>query len=130
MITIFQTITTPGFGNCFEACVASLLELPLDAIPPLGCGDAGKLQEFLKTFGLCPIWIRVSGLDSAWVGYSPDHGILTGVSPRGVGRHHAVVARPSGYGFEIVHDPHPDGGGIVGAPETVLYFGTVLPSSS
>lgn len=34
MIPVFQTRTgTEGPGNCFEACIASILELPLSAIP-------------------------------------------------------------------------------------------------
>lgn len=34
MIPVFQTrYATETFGNCFEACVASILELPLSAVP-------------------------------------------------------------------------------------------------
>lgn len=34
MIPIFQTrYATETFGNCFEACIASILELPLSAVP-------------------------------------------------------------------------------------------------
>lgn len=34
MIPVFQTRTTvEEFGNCFEACLASILEVPLSAIP-------------------------------------------------------------------------------------------------
>ena len=34
MIPVFQTrYSAQTFGNCFEACVASILELPLTAVP-------------------------------------------------------------------------------------------------
>ena len=31
--TIFTNLQTGEIGNCFEACLASLLELPLEAVP-------------------------------------------------------------------------------------------------
>jgi len=33
MQPIYQTIHEPLNGNCFQACVASIFELPLDAVP-------------------------------------------------------------------------------------------------
>lgn len=37
MLPVFQTRLTRGqCGNCFEACVASILEVPLELVPDLG----------------------------------------------------------------------------------------------
>lgn len=118
MKPIFQTDTSFKTGNCGEACVASILEIELSDIPMLhnpedpqdGETYCRNLREFLNKFGLSFIDISFNeGHDSkdflkdCWV-------VASGKSPRGTEPHHkhAVVWRNG----KIVHDPHPDGGGI------------------
>ena len=111
MIPVYQTIygDDPRPGNCAQAAVASLLELPLDAVPHFfeDCTEEnylsgwGRFDAFFEERGVyvnkreasprsAPSWIHLAG----------------GPSPRGI--EHMVVAD----GFDIIHDPHPDGGGL------------------
>lgn len=108
--------TTFGFpgGNCFSACVASLLEIPIDEVPYF-MGDHLE-DDGGAWFERFNAWLRERGwwsvcfkLDSDWrpAGYH----ILSGKSPRAGERRyalHSVVA----LGGDIVHDPHPDRDGI------------------
>jgi hypothetical protein len=124
MIPVIQTrLSTPdkpAYGNCFTACIASILELPIEQVPNfIDYGrdwfipflqfieDAGytydgtyyiknrrtpeELERFHRTF---------EGVDGYY--------IVGGGSPRGFSLGHAVVYK----GGELVHDPHPDGGGV------------------
>lgn len=127
MTPIIQTITEPGKGNCLAACIASILDIDISVVPDLQCGANYKgLCEFLARFNLVPIWIH-SDLGDKWVGYYPEYCIVIGPSPR-LSSKHAVVAKPNGWGYEIVHDPHPEGGGIAGEISSVIYLGSVLRS--
>src|SRR5271155_626834 len=101
------------WGNCLPACVASLLEMPLDEVPlfhdpssPVYVPQVVRLNAWLEPRGLraeeatfvpFPIEQMVVDLFSA----DGDFYILGGMSPRRRG--HVVVASRRG----IVHDPHP-----------------------
>lgn len=130
MKPVLQTITTVDpakgiFGDCFRACIASILELPLDDVPhfvqigltphpddpqPLAEGNSDwwyYLRDWLRPRGL--IYFDIPAGEDA-----PDalisalgYHTITGLSPRGDWQH-VVVGR----GGEIVHDPHPEGGGL------------------
>lgn len=107
------TFGLPG-GNCFSACVASLLEIPIDEVPYF-MGDTGEVlagddpekwferfEQWLSPRGLYPILLDIHGISWRPAGLH----ILSGCSPRGRGRAddlHSVVAQ----GSEILHDPHP-----------------------
>jgi hypothetical protein len=126
MIPVFQTITGP-LGNCFAACVASMLEKPIEDVAhlfptpgmeaqPDGVGENVELwcqhmQEGLKRFGLCMVEIP-------WQRHWPASGLPDGSlhilgcrSGRGIG--HAVIGRVAYDGremsFTLAHDPHPEG---------------------
>jgi len=43
---------------------------------------------------------------------------MFGKSPRG-GTNHAIVANVNGANWRLVHDPHPDGTGIEGDPQSI-----------
>lgn len=95
-------------GNCYAACIASLLDLPLWMVPPFedmfgrGSGQwRDRCDEWLARMFKLEIVLRD--------GHSadlPEHYIANGKSARGV--LHSVIYRAG----EIVHDPHPSDSGI------------------
>lgn len=113
--------TTFGFpgGNCFSACVASLLEIGIDEVPYfMGAPENEwftRFREWLAPHGLWPLFMTL-GND----GWTPDGlYIMGGLSPRGTDpeRHlHSVVAR----GGEIVHDPHPSRAGLADRRDALM----------
>lgn len=102
-------------GNCFEACVASILEIPIEAVPryPDESSWFEFYQDWIKQFGLTLIDIDGSS------GVKPQgYSIMSGMSPRGKFMH-ATVALDG----EMVHDPHSDRTGIVqGGPLEYCLF--------
>ncbi len=112
-------------GNCFAACLASLLELPIsevpnlavDGLPPFDPDDHLRwarafyqnVNRWLEPRGLFyfevgshggvpqEIWEAIPP-DGYWIGIDPEYG------PHG----HAVVMQ----GREMVHDPHPSRAGV------------------
>lgn len=113
-----QTILAGGDdgvpGNCIQAAIATLLDIPIDAVP-----------HFLLWLN----WSRVMGEWLAEKGYTirmrytseipAERCIVGGMSPRGVA--HVCVAE----GGEIVWDPHPSRGGLTRISEawTLLPIG-------
>lgn len=104
-------------GNCFAACVASLLELPLDEVPNFCAIASNWFAEF-------NLWLRERGLYALALDLSNEwrpeglH-ILSGPSPRGAGGEdelHSVVAN----GRDVVHDPHPSRAGLTGFKDVIL----------
>ena len=98
-------------GNCMLACIASILECPLDDVPDIGAiHDSGgswprALNDWLRPRGLAYIEVKTG----SYVGQMPrTYHIIGGVSPRGFADGHAVV----GYAGQIVHDPHPSRAGL------------------
>jgi hypothetical protein len=93
-------------GNCFAACVASLLGLVIEDVP---CFDVpGKMwlrlfDEWLRGRDLAPIILWPKG------GIIPSnvHYIAGGKGPRGLP--HSVIYLNG----EMVHDPHPDRTGLL-----------------
>lgn len=117
MIPVKQTKLTDSegnvHGNCFRACVASILDIEdIEEVPPFE--DLGKdwylaLWEFLTERGYeCDgcgdfeKWKNFEGVDGYY--------IVGGRSPREwVTKGHAVVY----YRGELAHDPHPSNEGLV-----------------
>ena len=108
MKPVFQDKFGKPDGNCFAACVASILEL--DYIPDINGNDDRwwfAVNEFLQPFGLFYLEFKVNHPDGELtLDMIPGFVILVGPGPRGI--NHAVV----GLNGKIIHDPHPDGGGI------------------
>lgn len=114
--TIVHDIANGVYGNCFSACLASLLELHIDQVPhftahiPKGQREWTDLvNAWLRRRDLAYFEVEASRFD-LWVPVLEGIGyyVLTGPSPRGPDWDHAVVAR----GGRIVHDPHPDDTGL------------------
>jgi hypothetical protein len=106
MKPVYQTKYGIPHGNCFMACVASILEVPLEECPDL----YDEEQQGKNWWGVSVAFVGSKGklLDSGWdrsvhgdppiipSGYS----IALGVARNGIG--HACVALEG----KIVHDPH------------------------
>lgn len=109
--TVFSTPEQKLKGNCLQACLASIFELPLEKVPhfaEMGSVWYEQMWEWLKKFGLMPICVPKSRGRLVF-GYS----IGNGPGPRGF--QHAVVC----YNNEIVHDPHPSKAGLVEIQEFI-----------
>ncbi len=94
-------------GNCLQAAVASIYELPIAAVP--------HFVQFAQWGEALRLWVEGRGANLLlWKTDEPQGVDLLafGKSPRGTFRH-AVVWRDG----EMVHDPHPDGTGLDGLPE-------------
>lgn len=111
--------TTFGFpgGNCFSACVASLLDLQIDDVPYFGHDDVwwDRATEWLAPHGLWPLCVFFENAPDP----PPALHILTGRSPREPDDPkalHSVVAR----GDDIIHDPHPSRAGLFSREEYVI----------
>jgi hypothetical protein len=109
------------YGDCQRAVVASLLDLPITAVPHFLREAAGepvayweRLQAFVRSHGFVYLNVPVRA-GQAFYGDDGDvfHEI-SGPSPRGNGVGHAVV----GCNGQIVFDPHPSRAGLAGDPAT------------
>lgn len=116
------------WGNCGEACLASLLDLPLSAIPDIndtayrefGAVDVHwgtVFKRFIESQGYS--WWRMNW-ETAYT-WAPQFlsvgqlAITAGPSPRspdGTDRH-GVICRWTGDRWDLVHDPHPSGEGVL-----------------
>lgn len=145
MTPVLQDNLEDHRGNCLAACVASVLDIPLEQVPNFRL-DADKrdmfdtLVDWLKEeHGKNIVGLRFYRgdgpleentvdriINSAFVNGRQHYVILNGLSPRrtasGEKKYHSVVARSSGWGFEVVHDPHPDGTGLEGEPYAVYWI--------
>lgn len=104
MRPVDQTVFGVPDGNCFPACLASILHIPLNDIPSF-C----KYTDWWERFSQ---WLSYRGYYAIPITYNeesdiPGFHILSGKSPRGDFQH-SVVAM----GNDIVHDPHPSRAGI------------------
>ena len=110
-------------GNCLQACVASLLGLPLEDVPNFAAvpegGTDGKSHWFFaferwlrdRDLGVS-VWYPTRGCD--WYMAPESLAIASGKSPRGDFQHSVVVRVTDGAEPELVHDPHPSRAGLAG----------------
>lgn len=113
------------YGDCFRACVASLLEMELSDVPHFCSREdwVGAFHDWLEASGLFAVEVSLKHEQS--VCPSPkQHCIVSGMGPRGV--MHSVVALFHGVGgpdgFELVHDPYP-GGIFIEDGEWAMFIG-------
>lgn len=108
------TFGNPG-GNCFSACVASLLELPIEDVPYfMGAEDwLAEFNAWLRPHGFYAVPTEVNR-------YWEPAGlcILSGTTERSRAPRdlHSVVAR----GYEALHDPHPSRAGLLTKKDVVM----------
>lgn len=113
--------------NCFQACVASVLGVPITEVPDACDGttwDWDAFQDWLGSRGLQAIEVGFGNEGTIYPVTKPVLCILTGPSPREcpTGRH-AVVAEFIGLeGFQLLHDPHQSELWIDGEPTHAVFF--------
>lgn len=97
-------------GNCFQACVASILERALDDTPNFaevyGPYFMKGFREWAVSIGIGAVY-----LNGCTVWPVGAHSIATGASPRGDFLHSVVWLNR-----KLAHDPHPSRAGIIGEP--------------
>lgn len=120
--------------SCFQACVASILEVPWSSVPTFFDGhdwDTMKQQEWLlKEHKMQLLEIELGEEARLYPVATPIWCILTGQSPRSKERLHAIVAKFFQFDFEYIFDPHEDGTFIEGYPKCVGFLMKVEECSS
>lgn len=106
-------------GNCMTACVASLLDLPIESVPYFigepDFWDAVLDFLFKNGYEYNQTFYPMEGYDFDWKSSPGVDGyfICAGPSPRLPGLDHAVIYKNG----VMVHDPHPDKTGILSIKE-------------
>lgn len=123
MRKVAQTAFGRPDGNCFEACLASILELSLEEVPHfIGDDWLYRYNQWLRWhFSLQLITFTPYGMESL----SP-HTYAIANGPNHHGRPHSVVIRGGARGA-VVHDPNPSSSGLL-VVETILVFVAVNPA--
>jgi hypothetical protein len=125
MKPVFQTKFGGTSGNCFTACTASILELPLESIPNVCVLGTDWFDAFLFWCGT----IGFSYVELIGEYRKMTDGqlcVVSGKSPRG-DFGHCVVGRFEDGDIKIIHDPHPDNTGLDGEIEQYGLFIPVDP---
>lgn len=99
-------------GNCFSACLATVLGLKIDDVPNFFDVAGSDHEAWWKAVRA---WLKPRGYGIICISVSSDllymlDGIfiVSGPSPRLAGESHATVW----YGRKHMHDPHPDNTGL------------------
>jgi hypothetical protein len=111
-------------GNCFAACIASLIGVPLKKVPNFMAiyqpekGEADpwydNVLEWLGRFGLVLMSYESDPfLEAAAASEMHKRTIMVASGPGPRGHRHCVLWR---YG-KLHHDPHPSDDGLVGPPD-------------
>lgn len=125
-------------GNCWGACIASILEVPLSEVPDeattwqVGMTHRQswrlfqpRVFEWLRHRGFTLVTVPVKSVFFEGSVFDP-YCILSGPSPRIPSLHHAVV----GQGTKIVHDPHPSRAGLKEVEGEDWYYEFFVPIDS
>ena len=121
MKRVTQTKFGKPNGNCFEACLASILEIPLDEVPRFTQEDwLARINRWLRWH--YSLQLVVAQPNILEFGMAPSTYVIAG-GPNLRGVPHSVVHR----GATMVHDPNPDRVGLASV-EDVLVFVAVNPA--
>lgn len=103
MIPVKQVVPDPPDGDCFAACVASVLELPLEEVPnPVGDDWREQWADWLSERGYSYVDVDLTWRGGTWWRIAPgQYWIATVPSLNHEGRYHSVVM----CGAELAHDP-------------------------
>lgn len=110
-------------GNCFPACIASILGISLNDVPHFYqlYHELDMQDQWQKIVQWCHLqghgimcWEEVHMNAFMHASLKGCLVIVSGESPRFKGGMHAVVGRLNGVGgYDLVHDPHPSRDGLV-----------------
>ena len=104
-------------GNCLQACVASVLEVPLTEVPYFTqAGQFLQLDRFMRTYGIGVVALEK---DKAVIPYNAYY-LMWGTTPRGF--RHSVV----GLNGKVAHDPFPNATDLVSIEQYVLFVGFAI----
>jgi hypothetical protein len=119
MIPVYQTIFTAPGGNCLQACLASIFELPLEEVPHFAAIETDDWWEQCQAWcithrGVYPIF---------WPGQHTEgicgYHLIAGKTVNG--HDHVVV----GCNGQAVHDPIPDGFPMPEITGCILFMATL-----
>jgi hypothetical protein len=120
MKPVMQTNLT-RLGNCFEACLASILECDIDVFP--GYKNINWWSNYQEWF--CHRGIAMLGIlwkDMMVLEHMPRvYSIVSGKSPRYKDVEPPVLHATVWFGNKMVHDPYPGGGGLL-TTEDCIYL--------
>lgn len=141
MTPIFQTPDHPRGGNCLQACIASLLDRPLESVPnfPDLIDDdqvdsmLPKMVDWCRRQNVGIAYIDVSGREEVWPVLDGFYLIACGKTKRSDYMNHAVIIRPwlvdGRTELEPVHDPCPDGKFLTKVEYLFLLLPEILPQT-
>ena len=117
MKPVRQTAFGGDHGNCWSACIASVLEIPIEDVPNF-C-----VEQRARWWDATNDWLRARGLVCLNVNLVGEfliggYWIASGKSPRGAFDHSVVYLED-----QMVHDPHPSNAGLDGGPRqcSIIY---------
>lgn len=123
MRPVTQTVFNTTRGDCFSACLATLLEVECDAVPNIH--DHGDdwfypLNVWLRErHGLVLLMIEADAYaEKVWF---PDGVPFIASVDVSIGIRHAVVMAYDGMTAKVLHDPFPGNSGIESGP-VFMYF--------
>ena len=121
MNPIYQTIFTVPGGNCLQACLASILNLPLESVPHFANIENDdwwiQCQDWCRQFGIYPIYIPADGVKDPY--FLKGYHLITGETS--AGHSHVVV----GCDGKVVHNPIPEGTGLAKITGYILFVSTM-----
>ena len=129
MIPVNQTILDDITGNCFQACVASIFEFPIEQMPNFW-EQTQNVTEFWKlndkwttdNLGCRCVSFQLNGKNKHLI--DDVLCVACAKSPRG-DIDHAVVWKN-----KIIHDPHPSNEGLSEEPDTFTLFIPLDPNKT
>lgn len=121
-----QTLFGDGNGDCFRACLATVLGLRPEFVPHFVAKPSSwwtDLGAWLGDRGLAPFLLRRNGWASVDFppGFEEQIYVGSGVGPRGI--RHSCVYR----GDDLLHDPHPSREGLAEI-DTLLVLASIAPA--
>lgn len=115
-----QTIFGSENGNCFAACVASILNLPVEEVPNFCALEnwVERTNDWLAPRGFFFLSVSIPEEEAVLLHLKrAGYHLIMGEAARGC--LHSVV----GFAGRTIHDPHPSGGGL----QRAIEYGFLIP---